>query len=758
MLLEKIILEGFLSYQERQEVNVDEVKTCLVLGRINDDIELSNGAGKSSLFEAIPVNFFGKGSGRADLLDSYINDKMSKMYIEIIFKIDNQRYKTIRTKSRNSSGSFEVFLDSTNKEINNSTWKKCDKTVEDILGLSSKTYSSTIYLNERESLQIITGTSSERKEILRELLNIEVYEKACKLCNKKFDDIDKKVQVNLNLIKDKQEQLEFEDETNQKYKSLEAILRKSKTSLKLKLKELDKEKDKKQKLNVLIETENIVKNQITQVNKEIDETNEQHRNLLDDIRNVVNEVKEQTNIYNKRKKSVEDSKEEKVKVEQIIIQHEQKLKELDEVDLKLKKLNDDIKKVKQQKVDSERIIEVTETQQKPIEVLLKRFEKFDNICPITEIQCDVIKGDFGDKLKKEKQKELLKLQKIIDGAEEELKNINCVLEKHTKEQRSLDIEVYSRQQVNNSLSKARLNLQSFINTEISFKEKEELFFKYIEDSKKEEKDLIDKSKKIEEKLKEKNKFVEELNKKIDCKLQIEFNKIQETIIEIENDYESLRCDIDNLNQEIGEFKNKIDMFEKMKLDINHFTKTNEDFMKQKKIFQILSTVFGKDGIQKSIMKETIPMLEKYSAEFLKIFNEDSDKISVKFDLDPKKRDGELKKGGGLDILVLEEDKEPKDLQMYSGGETVRIVFSIVLSLAKLLSFRAGKKHETLIIDEKIAKLDAKGISQFGEVISEISKIYNQVFIITHIESLKDLISGNEIIVNKTDEGSLVTVI
>jgi DNA repair exonuclease SbcCD ATPase subunit len=108
-------------------------------------------------------------------------------------------------------------------------------------------------------------------------------------------------------------------------------------------------------------------------------------------------------------------------------------------------------------------------------------------------------------------------------------------------------------------------------------------------------------------------------------------------------------------------------------------------------------------------------------------------------------------------LVLEEGKEPKDLQMYSGGETVRIVFSIVLSLAKLLSLRAGKKHEALIIDEKIAKLDARGILQFGEVIREISKIYKQVFVITHIESLKDLINGNEIIVNKTEEGSLVTV-
>ena len=185
---------------------------------------------------------------------------------------------------------------------------------------------------------------------------------------------------------------------------------------------------------------------------------------------------------------------------------------------------------------------------------------------------------------------------------------------------------------------------------------------------------------------------------------------------------------------------------------------NIEFNVKKEIFLNLFNIFGKEGIQKTLMKRTIQFLEETTLDLLKIFNNGSEKIKVKFDLDPRTSSGDLKKGGGLDILVFEEGHEPKDLRMYSGGETVRIVFSILLSLSKLLSRRSGKKQETLIIDEKIAKLDRKGIEQFSEIINTISGWYKNIFIITHIESLKDIFNEREILVNKTpEEGSIVQV-
>jgi exonuclease SbcC len=758
MLIEKIVLEGFLSYRKRQEIDLSQVSTCLVLGRIEGDYELSNGAGKSSLFESIPVNFFGKGSGRADILDSYINDKMSKMYTEVIFKIDNQRFKTIRSKSRNSSAVFEIYIDSTNEDLKKSTWKKTDKAIEEILGLSSKTYSSTIYLNERESLQVITGTSSERKEILRELLNIELYEKATKVCNKRFEDYDKKTQVNSNLIQDKQKQLEKQEEIKKDFKQTETDLKNLKKEQKEKEKKFKEKLEERKKLEISIETEKLIKDQIVQKQRQIEKTSKNCLDIDFEIKSSKQEIENQTSSYNKLKNSIEESVKQKSELKKKISILELTLKSLDKNDQELKEVSSLIKTKTAKRSELESELKVLRTEIKPLVEFLERIEDFESVCPVTELECSVLTKDYKTQLQEEKKKEVGSKTASVESKLEILKEIDSEIKKITQKEIELERVSRSRQTENEKISKLKLELQNIDNSESRFKEKEKEFKEYLEQTEKEIKELDKKKQSLLIEIEDLKKELKEIEAKVDLSLQTKLKKAIEEQNDIEAEINSLKSRLDQVNQFLGELKNELDKLEKMKSEIEHLSKNNEENAKQKKIYQTLSVLLGKDGIQKSIMKDSIPLLEKYTSEFLKIFNDDSEKIEVKFDLDPKRQDGEFKKGGGLDILVLEQDKEPKDLQMYSGGETVRIVFSIVLSLAKLLSMRAGKKHEALIIDEKIAKLDSRGIAQFGEVISEISKIYKQVFIITHIESLKDMINGNEIVVNKTElEGSLVSI-
>jgi len=757
MKIEKIVLEGFLSYKKRQEIDLSVVSTCLVLGRINNDPDLSNGAGKSSLFEVIPVNFFGKGSGRADLLDSYINDTMSKMYTEIIFKLDDQRFKSVRSKVRNSSGVFEVYQDSTNKTLEKATWKKIDRQIEEILGLSAKTYSSTIYLNERDSLQVITGTSSERKEILRELLNIDVYEKAAKLSSKNFDNYDKKVQVNINLIQDKQKQLEQEEQVKDELKHIEIEIKTLKKSIKNLEIDLKAKNEERGKIEVSIETEKIIRSQLQQEQNNVLELTKKISKLNFEIKTLDSELISQTETYNRLKKTIEDSVKSKEQIESSRVLIENILKKLDDVDKALKQITKEIKTKtgEKSKIDTE--LSVLRSESKPLKSFLERLSEFKSICPVTELECSVLQGEYKSNLKEEKEKELESNKLKVKDLEKTQQEYQEELKKLTKKEDELTDLSQTRQIENEKLSKLKLQLQTIDNNEERFKEKEKEFDQYKIETKKEKDDLsiqitenTTKSKLLSQKIKD---MESSLNKELQQNLQI----VSKEIKDLELDISNTRSSLDDKNQEFGEIKNQIDKLEKMKVEIVHLTKNNEENVEQKRIYQSLESIFGKDGIQKSLMKESIPMLEKYTSEFLKIFNDDSEKLKIKFDLDPKRQDGEYKKGGGLEILVIEEGKEPKDLQMYSGGETVRIVFSIVLSLAKLLSLRAGKKHEALIIDEKIAKLDSRGIEQFGQVISEISKIYKQVFVITHIDSLKNLVNGDEIIVNKTEEGSLVSV-
>jgi len=758
MYIEKIILEGFLSYRKRQEIDLSKISTCLVLGRLNNDPDLSNGAGKSSLFEAIPVNFFGKSSGRADVLDNYINDQMTKMYIELVFKIDGQRFKTVRTKTRNSSAVFEVFQDTTNEDLDRATWKKTDKPIEEILGLSSKTYSSTIYLNEREALQIITGSSSDRKEILRELLNIDIYEKASKHCNKNFDDFDKKVQVNFNLISDKERELEKQEIVEKHIEEVKELNEQLKTDIDSKDKILKDKLEEKKNIEVEIETEKLIKQQVDQEKKIINELSSSLEEINDEINSDLEQLEEQTKKYKALEKEVKTSIEIKEEIKEKIESKKQDLKVLDKVDIELKDLDRTLKNKTNEKSDFLSSIAVLRTELKPIEKFIEKVDEFESICPVTDLQCPVLKNDYKTEIKAEKEEEILVINKKIDVLNKNIEKVQKEILSLNEKEKQLKLKSSKRQIENEALSKLMLNLQTIENNEKRFKEKQEEFENYTKQTKEE----IEKNKKkieeINEKVEKKKKKLSQLEKKVNYDLQSKLNLIIENIDKIEKEKNILKTQKDKVLQQLGELKNQIEKFELLKSDIKVLQQNNVEYMNKKKTYQVLSKIFGKDGIQKAIMKESIPILEKYTTEFLKIFNDDSEKIKVKFDLDPRRQDGELKKGGGLEILVVEKDKEPKDLNMYSGGETVRIVFSIILSLAKLLSLRAGKKHEALIIDEKIAKLDSRGIEQFGEVISEISKIYKQVFIITHIESLKNLINGNEILVNKIEnEGSLVSI-
>jgi len=761
MLIERIILEGFLSYKARQVVDLSTVSTCLVLGRINGDPELSNGAGKSSLFEAIPVNFFGKSSGRSDTLDSYINDSCSKMYIEVIFLIDKQRYKTVRSKSRNISAIFEIFLDTTNKSLNKATWTKTDFFIDDILGLSSKTFSSTIYLNERESLQIITGTSSERKEILRELLNINVYEKASKTSHKYSEDFDRKFQVNLNLIKDRQKQLENEDEYKQKLILLTSSLEDAKLLLKNYETEKSEKNITKRQIEIFIEEENEVKKLIELHQKYIDDLLQQSLVLSDEIQKIDNNLSTQNSNFLRFKSIVDESLKNKKFIEKNIENLEKKIKSIDEADIKLSNvvIGTKNKKETESKLNIEK--SVFEAEIIPIQNFverLKTFEEDENMCPITESKCSTLTSGFKENLQIEKEQQIEQTIKKINFIKENLTSISSQIQQALKEESLLRATCSTRQKTNTILLDEKLKLQSVNNDDTRLKEKEIALNEYRIQVNEKKKEITSKLESNKISVEEFRDIVRDNEKKINVDLPHKLKIICEQIERIEVLEEKTKKVIEEKNREYGEIKYAINRFESIRLELQGFEKNNEEYLKKKKVYNSLSDIFGKDGIQKVVMKESIPILETYTLDFLKIFNDGSERIKVKFDLDPKKIDGELKKGGGLEILVLEEGKDPKDLQMYSGGETVRIVFSIVLSLAKLLSLRAGKKHETLIIDEKIAKLDSKGIIQFGEVISEISKIYKQVFVITHIETLKDLIAGNEIIVNKTVEGSQVSVI
>ncbi len=149
------------------------------------------------------------------------------------------------------------------------------------------------------------------------------------------------------------------------------------------------------------------------------------------------------------------------------------------------------------------------------------------------------------------------------------------------------------------------------------------------------------------------------------------------------------------------------------------------------IYQRLDEAFGKDGIQALIIENAVPQIEKEANAILSQLTDNRIQISLE-----SLRD--LKKGGTretLDVKISDEIGE-RSYHLYSGGEAFRTDFALRIALSKVLAMRSGTRLRTLFIDEGFGTQDQQGLEQLVEAIQVISRDFDKVLVVTHLEQLK----------------------
>ena len=92
----------------------------------------------------------------------------------------------------------------------------------------------------------------------------------------------------------------------------------------------------------------------------------------------------------------------------------------------------------------------------------------------------------------------------------------------------------------------------------------------------------------------------------------------------------------------------------------------------------------------------------------------------------------------LNIKVLDNNNDKYNISMMGGRETfiMDIAFKIVLSKIANLP-----KSNFLFIDEGISVLDKDNLSNIGELFDYLNNYYDYVFLISHIEEIKDYVNS-----------------
>jgi len=226
------------------------------------------------------------------------------------------------------------------------------------------------------------------------------------------------------------------------------------------------------------------------------------------------------------------------------------------------------------------------------------------------------------------------------------------------------------------------------------------------------------------------KDLEKKKEKIRVELK-ELPSLKEKLFQEEQVLNSEKVLKDKILEERGGYQSKFNQCLKLGKEKKEIGKELEKSKKEQNIYEKLIVAFGKNGIQALIIENVLPEIEEEANDLLAKLTNNSTQISIE-----SLRD--LKSGGikeTLDIKISDE-LGTRDYEMYSGGESFRIDFSLRIALSKLLTRRAGTKLRTLVMDEGFGTQDEEGIDNLVQAIQSISEDFDKILVITHLESLK----------------------
>lgn len=401
-----------------------------------------NGSGKTSIVESIALALF-LSSSKAKLRNELLLDMVSSSSIinleigDIIIHRDlvHRERDWLRVDDKNITG-----RDNITKEI------------EILLNISREFFQNIIYSPQDKLLNVIDLTPSEREKIINKILKIDYITDFAKLLNRIINQLNsKKSEVSFLLKRIEASKEERKREILEEAKRLEE-----------KLKEIKKEKEILEQKKLAIEAQKLIKEKEKWLKeywnyKKLISKYYLINKKIENIKNILIELKEAYNLLTIRKKEKEDkieklknlikngicsycerkiNKSEMEKYEENLINEENNLVEiitnLQEAENKIKQLNNKLESLKREKnkINKEKILsQITRLKYKSLQVpSKKKLEEIIKNTPVKEKEGVIFK----------KYEEILKLYEELSDHINKLKwEYKTILNKRIKEEKEI---------------------------------------------------------------------------------------------------------------------------------------------------------------------------------------------------------------------------------------------------------------------------------------------------------------------------------
>ncbi len=190
MIPRHLRISGFLSYLDPVELDFNSFDLACISGH--------NGAGKSSLLDALTWVLFGEARGKGtDVIN--LNPDVKAAEVALTFDYEGNVFRVQRTLPRNKSTvlEFQILANDQWKPLTEKTTRDTQARIEQTLRLDYETFINASFFLQGKADQFTQKKASERKDILGTILGLEIWDdykertaERRKLIEREVDDVD----------------------------------------------------------------------------------------------------------------------------------------------------------------------------------------------------------------------------------------------------------------------------------------------------------------------------------------------------------------------------------------------------------------------------------------------------------------------------------------------------------------------------------------------------------------------------------------
>lgn len=729
----RLQLQNFLSYREGS-VNLEPVSLACLVGE--------NGAGKSSLLDAITWALFGQGTkGGTKELDNYVTRGETEGRVELEFRLNGQTYRVVRSRSigRNKSALEFYILDGENwRSVSGKTIADTQKVIEDTLRMDYRTFTaSSLILQGKADSFTADMTDQERKEALARILGLDLWDRLQERAKEVIRGLREELKASEMTRVQLEQNIAREEEAKKRKETLANELA-EKGRLVERLNEIVADLRAKVGQKPVLEQVLAETTVATRRCEERLQRNEQARaglvRQIESAEAAINQCKE---ILNRREEI-----EEAVRLE---AEMSKDVARFDEQALAHMRVSSGLQQAERQSAEWDRI---QAAERARLAAQVKSAEEQSAVLDMVpcgdeqKARCPLLKmARKAAELLAEIRGKLERLETAENPYVGEVKRLREELE-------AIGYDPAEHQAAREALEEVRRTARMKSELEAAAARVEEMRHRQ-EEARAEIERLVAEREDIAREIRELKDRYGHLSRELEA-----LRPVAEELVRRETELSRARQEEASLRTELGRVAAVLESIERAKSDLQALNEKTKSLRDELTVYETLEQACSKKaGVPALIVENAVPEIERLANEMLAKMA--GGRLSVRLDTQAEgKTTGTMQEV--LRITVLDGGIE-RPYQTYSGAERFMVDLALRVAFSKFLAHRAGAEIKLFVLDEGLGCADSANRTAILNAIMAVAEEFAKVLVVTHLDELKDAFP-QRVEVAKGADGSRVRVV